>query len=272
MQNKNSFPAYGFLILWLLFFLTSNYLHFLEKKPIIKVSKQDSSINFNDDLINLFALGQQRLISNVFWISTLLESDLQHYKKKDLNNWLFLRFNTISKLDPLFLMNYQFGGQYLSIVKDDLKGASIIFEKGLKHYPEDYRLLYYAGFLYAFELFDYKRAIEIYETLIETNQAPGFIKSLVIKLKHQEVGDLNLTYDLLKETLKTSQEGTTLYKKLKRDLYAIKATIDLECLNNKGPNCSRTDEDGNPYVYRNGKFESIKPFEKYEIYIKKESD
>ena len=138
------------IILIIIFFAIAGVLNRNIVKPTFVVSKQQSALNINQDFINIFDLGQKRLLSDILWITTLLESDLSHYKGKDLNSWLYLRFLTISTLDPLFLQNYQFGGQYLSIVKDDLVGAKTIFEKGLKAYPNDYNLIFNIAFLYAF--------------------------------------------------------------------------------------------------------------------------
>ena len=95
------------LIFILILFICSGVLNKNLVKPSFKVSKQSSALNISHELLSIFDLGQRRLFSDILWISTLLESDLEHYKENDLNSWLYLRFNTISVLDPLFLKNYQ---------------------------------------------------------------------------------------------------------------------------------------------------------------------
>jgi tetratricopeptide (TPR) repeat protein len=257
-------------LLYLIFFIFSfslaNYFHTNYKKKALTIDKQESAITVKEDLLLLFSLGQNRLFADLLWITTLLESDLKHYKKRDYNSWMYLRFLSIARLDPLFLRNYQFGGKYLSIVKDDLIGARDIFERGLEQYPEDYDLLFNGAFLYAFELGDFKNGLKLYEKLLEINKAPEFIKSLIPKLKFQTTGDLSLTYQVLKETLKTAEPGSTLYNKLNRDIYALKAQIDLDCLNNGKDNCSRYDEDGNPYLLKGNEYIAPKEFEKYQLH------
>ncbi len=128
-------------------------------KPPLKIDKQDSALNFSNKFLKIGFAGYKRLISDVLWITTLLESDLKHYSRKDLNNWMFLRFNSISELDEYFLQNYLFGSQYLSIIKDDIEGSKVLFERGLHYYPNNYHLIFNAAFLYAFELGDAEKAL-----------------------------------------------------------------------------------------------------------------
>ncbi len=105
------YPTLIFLCLILGYF--SHYIDRLLIKPKIKVSQQASALNLNNKLINLFNLGQGRLLSSSLWIKTLMDSDLEHYKKDDLNSWMHLRFKTIAEIDPQFYENYIYGGQYL---------------------------------------------------------------------------------------------------------------------------------------------------------------
>ena len=253
-----------------LLFVSSAILNKKIAKPPIKVEKQDTAINFHDTFYKFLFAGYKRIASDLLWITTLLESDLSHYNQKDLNNWMYLRFKSITNLDPLFLQAYTFGAQYLSIIKDDIKGASILFEKGLKYYPKNYSLNFNAAYLYAFELADYKRAVELYSKIEDHPSAPKFIKSLIAKLTYEKSGDLESTFLVLSEMLKSEVRDTLLIEKLKKDLYSIKAMIDLECLNNeKNSSCSKFDYKGQPYIYRNGKFETQTPFKPYKLYKKK---
>lgn len=236
------------------------------KKPLVKISKQESAINISDELISVFDLGQRRLLSDFFWITTLLESDLEHYKNKDKNSWMFLRFKTISTLDPMFLRNYLFGGKYLNIIKTDHLGAEIIFEKGSLYYPDDYELNFNYGFLLAFDLQKYDKAIEKYEKILSRSKSI-FLKSLIIKLKHQQNKDLNLIFKLLEETLNTAKNEAIRFK-LKTDLYAIKAQIDLSCLNKKLKDCDQLDYDKNPYIFNGKNWNAQKEYNEYKLYKK----
>lgn len=239
-------------------------------KPVIIINKQDSAINFNSDLLRIFSIGQKKLLTDILWISTLLESDEEHYNKKDLNSWIYLRFISIFNLDPNFLNAYRFGGQYLSIVKDDLLGADIIFQKGLSIFPNDYDLNYHAAFLYGFELGQYEKAIKSYEKIINHPRAPEFVSSIINKFRYSLNNDLPLTFKVVLETYKNTPEDSHIRKKLFHDLYAIKAEIDLECLNQKQEDCSRNDFSNKPYILMtDGLYTSAYKFKKYKMYIRK---
>ena len=252
-------------LLWaVLFLFGAGFLNEALIKPDLNIKKQESAVNINSDFIHFLNAGHSRLISDLLWIITLLESDHEHYQQRDLNSWMYLRFKTIMTLDPLFLQNYQFGGKYLSIVKDDIYGAKEIFDKGLTIYPDDYELLFNAAYLYGFELQDDKVAYKLYSKVASFPQAPPYIKTLAYKLKFESTQNLELALQFLKDSYLTEKD-VYLKEKILKDMYAIQAQIDLACLNNNGINCNRIDMDGNKYIKSNGKFIATKPFIKYGI-------
>lgn len=254
----------GALILMLAAGLVGNGL----APPAIKVSKQESAINFNTDLVKIFSMGQKRVLADSIWITTLLESDVEHYKGDDLNSWIYLRFKTLFALDPKFLAGYRFAGKYLSIVKDDLEGAKEIFEQGLSHYPLDYQLNLDAGFLYGFEMGEFELAKKRYEIALQYPQAPDFLRSIIIKFDYESTQNRELTFKLLSETYKTLADGSHIKEKMKKDLYSLKAEIDLDCLNSGQTNCDQLDYLGNRYIKNEKGYSSKYPFKKYKLFRK----
>jgi tetratricopeptide (TPR) repeat protein len=246
-------------------FLTINYellIHFPRPKTFI--SKQDSSLNLNYQFLSIINVGHKRLASSLLWISTILESDITHYKQKDLNSWMFLRFSTISKLEPKFLTNYTFGGLYLSVIKDDLEGASSIYLTGLKNYPNDFGLLKSAGYHFYFEAEDYLHATEVFKKLKNFPNLSFSMKATISRLQAQN-GDLGDAYTFLKESLEKAPEDSDLRKNIAKNLYAIKAEIDLNCLNNLKNNCENIDFNGNRYVYKDGHYLAVNEWTPYRI-------
>lgn len=236
--------------------------------PMLDISKQKSAININDSFLNIFDIGQSRLISDFIWITTLLESDLEHYKGNKLNSWMYLRFNTIATMDPMFLRNYQFGGQYLAIIKDDISGAEKLMQRGYKYYPNDYTLNFNLGYLYSIEMDEYKKALPYLEKIKDNKKAPRNLNSLITKIKYMANNDLKNTYKILESLLATTK-NLIVQKKIKSELYAIKAEIDLQCLNKKLYNCSTADYDGYAYIRKSGMYYARKSFKKYKLHKKK---
>lgn len=267
LKVHSKFSDFFLITIFIFLLIAAGMLNRSFDRPNITINKQESAVNFNNYFLLFFAAGNKRLLADLFWISSLLESDLEHYKKKDLNSWLYLRFKTITTLDPKYLRAYQFGGQYLGIVKDDLNGAKEIFDLGLKHYPFDYKLLFNNAFLHTFEIGDFQSGLKLYKKLLDTGKAPQFVKSLVPKLQYKLSGELDLAYQTLKEMLKDTIPNTYLHKKIKQDIYSIKAQIDLKCLNSTSINCEKFDYDGNEYIYEDGKFRAIKKFKYYKLQV-----
>jgi hypothetical protein len=263
-SNNQMLTTAGLIILAIACFINQ-----ANRKPTLVISKQDSAINFNNTFLTFMSAGNKRLVTDLLWIETLIESDLEHYKKNDLNNWMYLRFDAISVLDPLFYENYLYGGQFLSIVKDDLQGASLIYEKGLLHYPDDYSLNYSAGFNYYFELGNSKRGVELLEKVKYHPKAPTFLPSIVNKLKLEVTNDLSLVYELVNHHYQSTADEQ-LKKRMMKELYAIKSEIDLKCLNGVNKDCDRLDYLGNKYIYKDGAFHTLLPFVRYRI--KKKED
>ena len=255
-----------YLINFIILISLSFKLKIMNSMPVLKLDKQDSAINLDSSLLSILSFGQNRLISDFLWITTLLESDQTHYKAKDNNSWMYLRFKSISDLDPLFLKNYQFGSQYLSIIKDDISSAEILFKKGLSYYPKDYNLNLNYGFLLAFEKHDYKAAIGPYEVMLNLPSPPPFLYSLIPKLKFMTTNSLEITFEALSATYENLTEETLLKEKIYNDLYSIKAEIDLKCLNNGDKNCSFVDFDNLPYVKNKRIYTAPKKFKKYKIF------
>lgn len=253
------------IVLSVALFGFSSFISKKYDKPVIFISKQEGSLNFNDKLLASYNLGLKRLISSTIWISTILESDIDHYKNKDLNSWMFLRFNTISNIEPLFYENYIFGGTYLSIIKDDLDGASTIYDKGLSYYGDDYALLRDAGFHYYFEVENYTRAFQIYSRLKNHPKASPLVLSALARLQRAE-GNADEAYQLLLNKYNQfPNKGSFLPMKIGAQLYSLKAERDLKCLNEGKKNCETTDFYGNNYVKKSGSWEAVQAWEPLNI-------
>jgi tetratricopeptide (TPR) repeat protein len=269
MGKRNIFNQNLILIAGIVFLLFAFGLNLQFPREPLKITKQESATNVNQTALRIGSLGNKRLISSILWITTLLESDTTHYKRRDLSSWMYLRFMSIATLDPKFYENYLWGGMYLSIVKDDLEGAAEIFERGLEYYPEDFKLIYQAGFHYYSEMGNFERGLELLKKVENSPQAPGPLKFIIKKLNYETTGDYETTLQFLLYSLETAKDDKVLTKKLSEDIYALKAKHDLDCLNSENNSmCDRIDAHGNPYELRGKIWETIKPFLPYKIHRK----
>jgi len=266
---RKHFSIVDFLILGisLILLLSAGLIHSKFPKPSITISKQDSALNINQHFLTFMSIGNKRMLADLIWIQTLLESDLEHYSKNDLSSWMYLRFRAIAELDPKFYENYLFGGQLLSIAKDDLLGAEQIFSLGLKHYPDDYHLNYYSGFNLYFELGNFQEGHERLKKIANHPKANWNLKFLVNKLNFENTNNFDIAIDFLKMHIESSHDEF-ITSKLKNDLYALKAQRDLKCLNSGNGNCEMFDSEGSRYIYKDGKWKSLKNFVDFRIHKK----
>lgn len=197
-------------------------------KPMIQVSKQDSAITLNGRYLRILDVGQHRLLSSWLWITTIIDSDLDHYKQKDLNSWLYLRFKMISDLDPYFLTNYIFGGEYLSIVKDDDIGAYDFLKLGLTKFPDNFHLNYQMGYHLYYELGKKEESLHFYEKTLKSPNiftSHKFLPAYVLKLKanlDSPEDALTLLWPILEKT----PTGTPYYERLLNRVNEIKKQIE----------------------------------------------
>lgn len=210
-------------------------IDFDNPKPILTISEQERQINFSSDFLQYSSLGQERFLASVLWIQTLLEGDLEHYKEKDLNSWMFHRFNTITNLDKNFYEAYLWGGQYLSVIKDDAIGAKVIYNKGLEIFPSDLDLNFNSGFNNFFELNDTASAIANFQKVVENpeglNRFPVLF-GLYQKLKY----DSGVPYEEIFQVIETKyrrEHNPHMKKYLEMQLLDIRTTEDIRCLNNE---------------------------------------
>ena len=211
------------------------------------------------------------MITAILWMQTLLESDLEHYKKDDLNSWMFLRFDIITTLDTLFYFAYIYGGQYLSVVKDDRLGAMQIMEKGLKYFPESYRLYFSLGMHYFLEMNNNQKSIEFFNRARLFPEAPKELLTRIIARLKAEIGHLEVAYSIIYRAYR-NEKDERIKKSLEQKLYSIKAEKDLNCLNDETTQkrCSLNDFYGLPYQYdeNTNKYKTEKewyPFRPYRL-------
>jgi hypothetical protein len=262
--TKHMLSFLYFAIAVLFFAITIKFKDNYQIKKVI-ISKEKSSINISSKLYKISSMGQSRLISKIIWIKTLLNSDIQRYSGESFGSWMYYRFQNISILDPYFIYNYMFGSLYLSVVKDDIKGASDMYDIGSKFYPKNFYINYYGGIHFLMEVGDYKKAAEFLTRIKDHKKSPDYLDSIIARI-HAGKNDLKLSYELLVEAIKGSNISEFMKKKYEVSLYAIKAEIDLSCINNQKLNCDKYDYEGFPYEQKGSVYKAIKEWKRFRVF------
>lgn len=116
-------------------------------------------------------------------------------------SWGFKMLDAISRLAPRFEMVYLAGAPTLSILVEDFEGASVIYDRGIKEYPNDWKLLYRASYHYQYDRKDMPKAAELLNRAAD-NGAPSWVKSLAARL-YSASGQIELGIATLEEYRKT---------------------------------------------------------------------
>ena len=97
------------------------------------------------------------------------EEEISHQNCRG-NGWLAKMLDAITNLAPQFRMPYATGGLALTVIISDYAGASIIFDKAVKAFPNDWPILYRAAYHALYEEKDKSKAARL---LIRSAQNGG---------------------------------------------------------------------------------------------------
>lgn len=148
-----------------------------------------------------FAFGMKEQTADSFWLRAIQDFD---YCEKSLaknvckaNGWVFRMLELITDLAPKFRMPYATGGLTLSVIVNDQPGASVIFDKGVAAFPNDWPILSRAAYHALYEEKNKTKAAELMERAAKAG-APPWYYMLAAKLA-KEGGDAEFGVSLLKQ-------------------------------------------------------------------------
>ena len=176
--------------------------------------------------LRYFSLGYHENVADSFWIRLIqhmhicesVEGGIAHSEERIKlreegkltepacrKGWVYKMVDAVTDMAPKFRMAYVAGATSLSILVDDPEGAALIFEKGMREYPDDWKLAYRAAYHYLWEYKDNEKAAD---ALIRAgkNGAPVWVFALAGKLM-TELGRAQLAKPILEEALARDPDG-----------------------------------------------------------------
>ncbi|NUN04828.1 MAG: hypothetical protein HUU57_03605 [Bdellovibrio sp.] len=172
------------------------------------------------------SFGFNEAIADTLWIRALQDFDYCEAKIADNvcanNSWLYLMLDAITNLSPNFRMPYATGSLALTIIISDIDGATKIFDKGVKAFPNDWPILYRAAYHYLYEVKDKKKAAEL---LIQAGQngAPAWVFALAGRL-YSDAGSMDLAEALLQQIIQENQDPAVI-KRLQDKINSMKTSL-----------------------------------------------
>jgi hypothetical protein len=193
-------------------------------------SNAKSFISYPPQHMKLLSLGYDELVADCLWMRVIQDFDLCKPNAPEgtsqrggcSKGWTFQMLDQITQLSPKFRLAYVHGATMLTVINEDHDGATILFERGLQQFPNDWSLAYKAAYHYLDEVKNPKRAAELL-VVAANNGAPSWLVSLAGKL-YTEVGQAELARAVLIDTLERHpDDGWTL--RLKQRLAEVEEKL-----------------------------------------------
>ena len=150
------------------------------------VQKQESRpLYFTPPIaLKYFSLGYKDFWANIWWLRLIQSADFCSFEKGHTTytgtihhcnlGWSYRITDLITSLAPRFKEPYLFSAVMLSVFTGDTKGADRILQKGLKQFPQDWRLPFYSTYFYSVELNQWEKASH-YAHLSAKNGGPKWL-------------------------------------------------------------------------------------------------
>ena len=114
------------------------------------------------NVIQHFSLGYRDFLADLMWLRFIQDADFCSFekgkpvyrgdKKHCELGWSYRMVEAISELAPRFRTLYKLSSVLLSVFIGDKLGAEKILLKGLKHFPNDWKINFYAAYHYVVEV------------------------------------------------------------------------------------------------------------------------
>lgn len=136
--------------------------------------------------------------------------------------WVYSMLDVISEVNPRFHLAYDTGAMFLSVVVDDREGARLMFEKGLRIYPDNWNLSFHAGYHYLWEVQNAQRAAELFNQAARSG-APKWATALSAAL-YTKSGQVRLAKAILENALQNNPSGMD-EERIKKRLDEVNALL-----------------------------------------------
>ncbi|MBL7545926.1 MAG: hypothetical protein JNL11_19060 [Bdellovibrionaceae bacterium] len=201
MASVISFFSIGLVIVYLNFNLAS----------LIPQKYQAPLICVND-YIKYFSFGNDSQIADIFWIRFLQELDAynqltiaeSHLCPDKVSSWHFHIMNAAFDLDPKFYELMLYVPLLISVSIGDARGASVLFDKAVMNFPNDWRVLYRASYQAQIEEKNNEKAAQLLYRAGK-NGAPPWVLSLAGGL-FNESGNRKMAEQIYNEMLAEAKD------------------------------------------------------------------
>jgi len=135
------------------------------------------------DFLRASTLGYQMIASDLFWVrATMLFGDRHGGGDQEWYAWLYHMVDIATDLDPKFRAAYKYGGTMLRVDGVFVDQSSLIFQKGMKHRPDEWYFPFGIAMNYFLHRDDREIAARYMEQAARAPGAPFYLRNLAASL------------------------------------------------------------------------------------------
>lgn len=177
--------------------------------------------------IEYFTFGYNQVVADGLWIRAIQDFDFcdQEIAKQVCKGqgWLYHMLDTITTLAPDNRIVFLTGPVELSVIVNDMEGASKLFDKAVLHFPDDWTILYRASYHANFEEHNKKKAADLLVRAAKIG-GPIWFNNLATSL-YTDAGQKELGISLYKN-LKASGADEKVLARMRQKLGITDAEAD----------------------------------------------
>lgn len=141
---------------------------------------QDAEVKSEEEILSKDVTVHKKELEGEFSHVLSQITSLNKGLKSCQNGWLAQMLDATTELAPRFKTVYLTGATSLSVILNDFEGASKLFNKGIRQFPDDWRLPYNAAYHFMYDRQDLARAAELLKLAAEKG-APPWVNSLAAR-------------------------------------------------------------------------------------------
>lgn len=131
--------------------------------------------------LRIAVLGYRQVVADLLWIQAV-QAMGERRVSEEAGHWIAHALDVITTLDPRFVRVYEVGGIALTTLVVLTEESNRLLEKGIRYNPEVWRLPFYLGFNYYFELQNDQKAAEYIARASRLPGAPAYLASFAAQL------------------------------------------------------------------------------------------
>jgi hypothetical protein len=195
--------------------------------------EQDDLVLRSGPLLKAMSLEYAPLMADLYWTRVVQYYGNKHASHQANIELLWPLLDVTTTLDPNLIIAYRFGSMFLSEPPPSGAGKPELgielLERGIRANPEYWRFYEDLGFIYYFELNDYRKAAEAF---LEGSKKPGamiWMKAFAARIS--EKGETLETSVMLWSEIYSSVSEPSIRENAKIHLQLLRARADCEQLN-----------------------------------------